>query len=304
MREPEGFSRLSTLGPAPLTLICDDDFGLEATCYEAAGTPRAMLVLASAMGVPRRYYSRFAEFMAAQGVATLTFDYRGVGESVPAAGQEASIDMAAWGRLDIDAAIRSAAALYPGTPIFLIGHSCGGQLVGLAPACKQLAGVVLVSATLPHASRYPRPDRFVLSLLWRVLLPLATIGAGHKTTTVPGLPGAIAPRVAFRQWARWCRSRDYLFDKRFELDTTHFGAMTAPVLSIAISDDERAPLDAILPLLARFTSAHVERRVVDAKHVGFGSIGHMGFFRTRMRDALWFPVLSWMLRHRAREDAA
>ena len=304
MREPEGFSRLSTLGPAPLTLTCDDDYCLDATCYEAAGTPRAIVVVAGTLGVQRRYYARFAEFMAAQGIAALTFDYRGMGESVPAEGQAELIDMAAWGTMDIDAAIRSAAALYPGTPIFLIGHSCGGQLVGLAPSCKQLAGVILVSATMPHASRYPRPDRYALSLMWRLLLPLATLGKGHVLTSVPGMSGANAPRAVWRQWAQWCRSREYLFDKRFGLNTVHASAMTAPVLSIAISDDERAPPEAITPLLERFTSAHVERRLVDSRHVGFGSIGHLGFFRSKMRDALWFPVLSWMLRNRGREGAA
>lgn len=304
MREPEGFSRLSTLGPAQLTLTCDDDFGIEATCFEAAGTPKAIAVLAPALGVPRRFYGRFAEFMAAQGVATLLFDYRGVGDSQPGVGQEALIDMERWGRLDIDAAIRSAAALYPGVPIFLIGHSCGGQLFGLAPSCSQLAGVVLVSATLPHRSRYPRPDRYALALLWRLWIPLFKRGAGHTPTSVPGMASAIAPKAVFRQWASWCRSREYLFDPRFKLETRHFAALTAPVLSISISDDERAPPEAILPLLAKFTSAHVERRSVDTLHMGFGSIGHMGFFRSKTRDALWFPVLSWMLRHRGREDAA
>jgi predicted alpha/beta hydrolase len=304
MREPEGFSRLSTLGPAPLTLTCDDDFCLDATCFEAAGTPRAIVVVAGALGVHRRFYARFAEFMAAQGVAALTFDYRGLGGSVPGEGQAELIDMAAWGAMDIDAAIRSAAALYPGAPIFLIGHSCGGQLVALAPSTKQLAGVILVSATLPHRSRYPRPDRYMLWLMWRVLLPLATLGKGHVATGVPGMSGATAPRAVWRQWARWCRSRDYLFDPRFELNTTPASTMTAPLLSIAITDDDRAPPEAITPLLERFTASHVERRVVDARQVGFGSIGHLGFFRSKMRDALWFPVLSWMLRQRARDEAA
>ena len=303
MREPEGFSRLSTLGPAQLTLTCDDEFGLEATCFETAGAPRAIAVVAPALGVSRRIYGRFAEFMSAQGVATLIFDYRGVGESLPRVGQESLIDMERWGRLDIDAAIRSAAALHPGVPIFLIGHSCGGQLLGLAPSCKLLAGAVLISATQPHPSRYPRPDRYALSLLWRVLIPLFKRGAGHIPTSVLGMPGAIAPKAVFRQWASWCRSRDYLFDPRFKLDLTHYAEMTAPVLSILISDDEMAPAEAILPLLAHFTSAHVERRIVDTLHVGFGSIGHMGFFRSKTRDALWFPVLSWMLRQRGRVEA-
>ena len=41
-------------------------------------------------------------------------------------------------------------------------------------------------------------------------------------------------------------------------------------------------------------------RVVDVQHTGYGTIGHMGFFRSKVRDALWFPVLNWLLKHRGR----
>lgn len=300
MREPEGFSRLSTLGPAPLALVCDDEFRLEATCFEAAGTPRAIVVMAAALGVPRRHYARFGEFLSAQGVACLTFDYRGVGESAPGEGQEALVDFERWGRQDIDAAIRSAATLYPGVPIFFIGHSCGAQLLGLAPSAKQLAGAVFVAPTLPHTSRYPRPDRYFMAFLWRLAIPLLARGGGAEPMSAPGMPGALAPKAVFRQWASWCLSRDFLFDERFGVNTVHYGQLELPILSIAISDDDMAPQPAVLALLERYPHAHIERRVVDVQHTGYGTIGHMGFFRSKVRDALWFPVLNWLLRHRGR----
>lgn len=302
MREPEGFSRLSTLGPAPLALTCDDQFRLEATCFEAAGTPRAIAVVAGALGVPRRHYARFGEFLSAQGIACLTFDYRGAGESVPAEGQDELIDMVNWGQLDIDAAIRSAATLYPGTPIFLVGHSCGAQLMGLAASSKQLAGAIFVAPSMPHASRYPRPDRYGFSMLWRFVVPMLSRGPGHELMSSPGMHGALAPKAVYRQWASWCRSKDYLFDERFKLNTAHFAQLELPILSIGISDDEMAPQTTILPLLERYPKAQIERRIVDVQHMGYGSVGHMGFFRSKTRDALWFPVLAWMMRHRGRTD--
>lgn len=304
MREPEGFPRLSVLGPAQLSLTCDDDYKLEATCFEAAGAPRAIIVLAGALGVPRRFYGRFAEFMAAQGVAVLTFDYRGVADSVPGEGQEILIDMERWGRLDIDAAIRGAASLYPGTPVFLVGHSCGGQLFGLAASSTELAGAVLVAASLPHRTRYPRPDRYALWLLWRVLAPIYTLGRGHTPTTLPGMSGAIAPKRVYQQWSRWCRSKQYLFDPKFGLDVSRYATMSMPMMVLAVSDDDQAPAAAVTALAERFPQAQIERRLVDALHMGFGSVGHMGFFRSKHRDALWFPVLNWIVRHRPAHQAA
>jgi predicted alpha/beta hydrolase len=302
MRPSEGAMRLSASGPAQLTLTCDDDFRLEATCFEAVGAPRAVVVVAGALGVPRRFYSRLAEFLASQGLTTLTFDYRGIAESVPEAGQEILIDMERWGRLDIDAAVRSVLALYPGVPIYLLGHSCGGQLFGLAESSPQLAGAVLVGASLPHTSRYPRPERYMLGLLWRVLAPLKTWGAGsgtgHLPATLPFLSGAMAPRRVLRQWARWCRSKDYLFDPKFGLDTSRYAQLVMPMLTISVSDDELAPQPAVMALAERFTAANVERRIVDVMHMGYGRLGHMGFFRSKTRDALWFPLVHWILRQR------
>ena len=54
---------------------------LAATIHSPEGPPRAVLVLLGALGVPRRFYAAFAGWMAARGVAVLSFDYRGCGES-------------------------------------------------------------------------------------------------------------------------------------------------------------------------------------------------------------------------------
>lgn len=299
MREPEGFSRLTTLGPASMGLSCEDGFRLEATCHETAGTPRAVVVVAGALGTPRRFYARFGEFLAAQGVSCLTFDYRGVGESMPGPEQGDLIDMAAWGTQDIEAAIRAAVALHPGVPTYVLGHSCGGQLLGLAPSAKQLAGAVLVAASLPHASRYPRPDRYLLRGLWRFAIPILARGDAAELMAAPGMASALAPKGVYRQWAAWCRSKQYLFDPRFGLNTAHYAQLELPLLSVAISDDEQAPQAAILALLERYPKAQIDRRVVDVLHMGYGSVGHMGFFRSKTRDALWFPVLNWILRQRS-----
>ena len=43
------------------------------------------VLIVSAMGVPQRFYADFAEWLASQGHAVMSFDYRGVGESRPAA---------------------------------------------------------------------------------------------------------------------------------------------------------------------------------------------------------------------------
>src|SRR5262245_31134797 len=83
--------------------------------YQPEGSPRALLIIASAMGVSQDFYSPFARWLASQGVATYTFDYRGTGASRPAGGSlkgfRATIED--WARFDCAAMIDVATHGYP-----------------------------------------------------------------------------------------------------------------------------------------------------------------------------------------------
>jgi predicted alpha/beta hydrolase len=262
-----------------------------------------VLVIAGALGMPARMYARLGEFLSAYGVACVAFDYRGCGPSRAAAGQEPLLTLDRWGTQDIDAALRESAVLYPGVPLFLMGHGLGAALFPLAHQSEQLTAAVLVAPGMPHSSRFPWPDNFLHSLTWRLRLPLATRGAGHKLASVPGMDGAEVPRAVLRQWAAWARRKDYLFDPRFRLDTSHFDSLRIPMLAVTISDDESAPAEVAEPLLERFPNARIERRRAETYRLGIGSIGHLGFFRSKCRDAMWYPVLEWILRHRGRGES-
>ncbi|HEX7929022.1 MAG TPA: alpha/beta hydrolase, partial [bacterium] len=86
------------------TLPARDGFPLAATHFPAAG--RSVLVIHSATGVPRAYYRAFAEYAADQGMAVVTYDYRGVGGSKPAGGpRQVQATMRSWAELDANAAM-------------------------------------------------------------------------------------------------------------------------------------------------------------------------------------------------------
>ena len=92
--------------------------------------------------MPRKIYRGFASYLASRGCAVLTYDYRGTGGSRPPAGrgyiqprslagfQATMADWATQGRhrgggLD-------ARALHT-LPLLYVGHSFGGQALGLLP---------------------------------------------------------------------------------------------------------------------------------------------------------------------------
>src|SRR5690349_18334453 len=98
-----------------LRLRCADGVELPATLFDADPLA-AVLVVASAMGVPRRYYRLFANDMATRGIATLIFDYRGIGEAAASVRDPRSTRFTDWGDRDLHAALELAYARYPGRP--------------------------------------------------------------------------------------------------------------------------------------------------------------------------------------------
>ena len=66
-----------------LIIPADDGYPLAATLTGADGT-RPLTIIAPATAVPARDYTRLQQVVAATGRPTLTFDYRGQGQSAPA----------------------------------------------------------------------------------------------------------------------------------------------------------------------------------------------------------------------------
>ena len=52
--------------------------------HAPCGAVKGTVLIAGAMGVKQDYYAEFAQWLAAQGYVALSFDYRGMGESLPA----------------------------------------------------------------------------------------------------------------------------------------------------------------------------------------------------------------------------
>src|SRR4051812_8270902 len=127
------------------SLRAADGFSLGATSY-LPPAPRAVIVIASATAVRRRFYDRFCRHLTESGLAAVCFDYRGLGDSRPRSLRGFVARMQDWGELDLAAVISHARTLWPGLPLGLVGHSAGGQMVGLAPNARQLRALLFVAA--------------------------------------------------------------------------------------------------------------------------------------------------------------
>jgi predicted alpha/beta hydrolase len=272
---------------------CSDAFELPATVF-AEPSPRAVLVVAAAMGVPRRYYGKFAADMAARGIAAVTFDYRGIGDAAAALRDPSGTTFQDWGRLDLHAVLGHVYARFPGVPVFLAGHSAGAQIVGLTAQAERLAGLVFVAGPRPHVSQDRGGYRIFSTLWWYLLVPLGSLFAWFPARKL-GLSSVDVPSGVTREWGRWARAPRYLFSPEFGIDISRYPKLRQPLLAWSFTDDRYTPPASAEALLSEYPNARVTRRQVRPADVGARAIGHLGFFRDGLREPLWRETADWIL---------
>ena len=150
---------------------------ITAQMYEAE--KNSILIIASATGVKQGFYKKFAEFVSAKGVTVITFDYAGIGLSLNLPLKRLTNNVSDWGKNDLEAGIAYVKVIYPADTITLLGHSIGGQLVGLAKSSMQVQKIILIAAQSGYWKFWKGSDKIKMWLNWHVLFPLLTKAFGY-----------------------------------------------------------------------------------------------------------------------------
>lgn len=294
---------VKALAPSPvqessLTLTASDGYPLAATRFEPSPDNRrpAGIVIGSALGVPRYFYFKFARFLAENGFPVLTFDYRGIHESRVGNRMGSDMKMEDWGRQDIEAALKRMLEDGETGKLLYVGHSCGGQLVGLARSSERIDAMVFVAAQSGYWKHWDRPYRWGLWAVWQLLPALATV-FDYLPTRLLGISSVDLPAGVARQWATWGKTPCYLFDPSHRIETDRYRRFRVPLLSFVIEDDPfYAPPASVEALLEEYPNADIERRHVAPSDYRQSRIGHFGFFRDKFKDTIWKEIVDW-LRH-------
>lgn len=264
-----------------------DGHKLVARLFQPPAAPKAAVLIGSAMGVKQDYYAGFARWLAAQGYAVATFDYRGVGDSLPPGrslrGYRA--DLFDWAR-DTDAAIDALLQAHPELPLYLVGHSLGAQLPGLLHRRDRVAGLVSVAAGSGYwRDNAPQLKRMVL-YFWHVLVPLGVALAGYFPGRRIGKVGDLPSGVVL-QWRRWCLHPRYHVGAEGEAVREQFAAARFPIVALSIADDELMTERGTRVLIDCYENAPRELHRIAPADVGAQRIGHFGFFRPQFEATLW-----------------
>ena len=143
-----------------IQFITADGVSLRGVVLRPEGTPTVAVVLHGATGVPQSYYRAFAEWLArARGFIVLTYDYRDFGASARGKAAKSRATMADWGLMDQPAALAALRHAAPGIPLWVIGHSLGGLMLGFQPEMAGVARVITVAAGMVQMGDHPWPFR-------------------------------------------------------------------------------------------------------------------------------------------------
>lgn len=277
----------------PHTLPLANGETIAVRLYEPNLAPRAMIVVPCAMGVAQRYYAHFAEWLARQGYLSVTFDYRGIGESAPASLRGFDVDIVGWAKEDCAAVIEYLKARHPDTPLYWIGHSLGGQLLGLIPNRDKIDRVMTVATGSGYWLENSWPTKRIVWWLWFVVVPIATrlVGyfPGKRIRKVGDLPKGV-----ITQWRRWCLAREYVVGAEGDRVREAYASVRMPILSLSFADDEMMSAQGVRSLHSLYTGAPVEYRRIAPQDIGATEIGHFGFFRPQFEATLWPIAKEWI----------
>lgn len=289
-----------TAAPVPVRFpAAGASYSLAGSLFEPTGAAQGAVLIAGAMGVPQRFYAGFANLLRERGVAVLTFDYHGIGASAPASlrGFEASIH--GWGEQDLGGAVDFLQTRFPGVPVQYVGHSVGGQLLGLVPRWERLDSALLIASQSGFWRLWPGATKYAMWLMWNAAIPVLTGALGFFPMGRLG-QGEDLPAGVAREWAKWGRHPKYVISHAEAHGIRGYAEFDRPLRSVAIADDSYAPVPTVRALYDHYLSAPKDFVVVDPRSVGAKKIGHFGFFRSRFRDTLWADAAGWLAARRAR----
>jgi predicted alpha/beta hydrolase len=272
-----------------VTFEASDGFPLCGQLFH--GESRKPLVLiSSATAVPQGFYSAFAKHLIANGArAVLTYDYRGVAASRRARKAVPEIRFKDWAVKDFPAALRCLQAVAPGHETVGIGQSFGGQALGISD-CSNVFSRYGMVATMSGAVHL-LDDKWV----W-LRMNIVGVPVSYLTPSMPRwMNGEPIPGSVFRDWARWCRMKNYFFDDPQLGAAELLAKVKTPVLAVGLEDDPWGTRRAVSHFLSYHTSAPIEQRWYSPADTGGQPIGHLGFFRSRFSQSLWPEMTKWLL---------
>ena len=278
-----------------IKIPCADGFELIGTLYEPT-VSKAAIMIAPATGIKRQFYNSFATHLAENGYGVICFDNRGIGGSTDGSINDVDASLINWGRLDMPAVLKKLQATFPNQSHHLIGHSAGGQLLGLMDNSPEINSMFNFACSSGSLRNMPYPFKFTAAFYLNVFLPVSNLLFGKTNSQWMGMGEPIPKRVAV-EWNRWCNGAGYVAtDFGKEIKEHHYHKLELPSMWLYATDDGIANLANVNDMTRVYTKSKIEILALDPKELGLKQLGHMGFFSSKNKK-VWKHAIEWLQSH-------
>lgn len=264
-----------------------DGFKLSATIRRPLTEIKGIIQFNCGTGIPQKVYSNLASYLTEFGYVTVTYDYRGIGNSKPQSLKGFLSNIEDWGIIDMASIFDWIIKEFPSQRKIIIGHSMGGQLVGLMDNNEKIDKLILIASSTGYWKDMSSPYKWLMPPLWFLFIPITTFIYGYANAKKIR-QGENLPKGVALQWRNWCVNPNY-FEDHFKKANTNlfFDQVKVPLKSIQITDDPIANDITANKILRYYQNAEIEVEKISPEKIGVKKIGHTGFFSRQFKGTLW-----------------
>lgn len=275
-----------------IQIYCADHTTIAGTLYKT-GFLKGAVMIAPATGIKRKFYHDFAVWLAEHGYGVITYDNQGIGESLKGSIKLCPSSLESWGRIDQTAVLERLKTEFPSIPYHLVGHSAGGQLVGLMENCHELTSIFNYACSSGSLRNMKLPFWLQANFFMYAFIPANNLVLGYTNSKWLNMGEPLPKRVA-AQWSEWCRGSGYIRTAMGKyIHEHHYDTLQKPTLWVNATDDQIANDINVEDMISVFKNISVERIHLSPKKEGFKEIGHMKFF-CKSHAELWNYTLNWL----------
>jgi predicted alpha/beta hydrolase len=278
--EPERFELTSERG-LPISVSSWGDWA----------SAEGVVLVVPAIATRARHYNAFARWLVGQGFVAVTFDFSGYGDSLRGPLKDSPVDILDWAR-DARTVLDWVAEKDATLPVTWVGHSLGGQLLGLA-GDRGVTQSIFVATGVGSGWKSPWqtavPGMVMFFLVGPIAQKLCGYYPGRRLRFFGNLPSGV-----MSQWRTWVAYPRYILGERPWL-APRYASITSPITAVSFTDDVVMSKAALRMLLSFYSGARKMHFRFSPKRLGVGSIGHMGPFRAASAgiwSAVFLPFLA------------
>ncbi|WP_436897760.1 alpha/beta hydrolase family protein [Acinetobacter gyllenbergii] len=268
-------------------ISCKDGYQLAAQFYPAQEQSKPYpILICPATGITKNFYHAFADWLSQQGYDVLSFDFRGIGESLHGALKDSTACINDWGIYDIPAAIETLLDRTQAEKVMIVGHSAGGQLLGITSNYQKVAKVLAIAGSTGHVKGLKGKTKILAPVMFNVIFPVSSFFKGYGVTQFIGM-GENLPKNVAKQWAEFCSKPGYVMNAIGKtIFEDYHQDIQCPITSFWASDDEIATQANVKDLLRLYPNAPTKLIELNPQQHGYKQIGHMLMFK-KSHQKLW-----------------